>query len=58
MQRWSPAHSPSATYRPKKASPHDGKPFAMGLVEEGVPERQQGVSLAQGISDYVVVLRR
>lgn len=54
-------HCPSATSAHSTktqlaASPHDGNAFTMGLIEEGVPEGQQGVPLAQGIPDDVMVL--
>lgn len=47
-----PPHSTA----PRTVSPHHRNPFTTGLVEEGVPEGQQGVPLVQGISYYVPVL--
>ena len=56
-------HCPSATSAHStqtqlNALPHDRNAFTMSLIEESVPEGQQGIPLAQGISDYVMVLSR
>lgn len=53
-----PSHLSGSIQTPLANLPHDRKPFLVSLIEEGIPEGQQRVSLEQGISDCILVLRR